>query len=559
MIAFSGFGLLTSFRGENTDDAVSAPAQGKDQQSEETVKTDTSINHAEKAARELIFSDVYDKSENGDRNESAESGIDYIYDAMPRSENTSNFKSLKTGIFHNINGEDVSVDVFVRQPNEALNNPNVGQGIMLYQGIQYKLAHPEKDVAITIASFHFSVVASVNVQPDSRWYGYMRSLYETDYDEFGFVRISYLLVVAAKLGIEVTAIGQIDGAAVKQISGTRDDISFVSYFNSHLDDDCYDLDYLPEGSKVSDYMTFREAKWTSYGDRAGSDMMHVKVCTVSDYIDQDGVERKYATWMGSTNLDGIHLDGSNGNDGAQTGMIVSNHEAVHRTVYNFMRKMSTLCEKEDIYEFRDYVNRTNKEQINMLLAGESVPEDEQIVYIGTDQDKVFEVYFTPFGGSVGEWDARYDPYVKYVPKLLDSTGYIEFYWNNANHNIGFNLSNTINLIVYEAFAKNPNLKNKIYTHLAEFNTSLFDGLEIGKDLGAKDLNSNMSFYIHSKDMQLSYEENYERHYVTIFATPNFHLGGLSYQANVLIVVNETYETGNTIYKTLAKHTTSGIY
>ena len=60
----------------------------------------------------------------------------------------------------------------------------------------------------------------------------MRSVFDADYDEFGFVRIAYMIVEAAKMGIEVRVVGHLNAYGLKQYSATasnnikkRDDLS----------------------------------------------------------------------------------------------------------------------------------------------------------------------------------------------------------------------------------------------------------------------------------------------------------------------------------------------
>lgn len=69
---------------------------------------------------------------------------------------------------------------------------------------------------------------------------------------------------------------------------------------------------------------------------------------------------------------------------------------------------------------------------------------------------------------------------------------------------------------------------------------------------------NFNIALHSKDFQVSYTENYVRHYVTVFNSLNFHQGAMSYQTNTFLVINETAKTGNNIFVDFGSVTTSGI-
>ena len=116
--------------------------------------------------------------------------ISPYYDKMPLANNPENFQGLGSTTYANINGKVVTAEAFYRLRNESLNDPNNGMGLLIYQCIQYKRVHPEEDVKITFSSYRTSATAAVCVLPESKYYGYMRSLFGTNYDEHGFVRIS---------------------------------------------------------------------------------------------------------------------------------------------------------------------------------------------------------------------------------------------------------------------------------------------------------------------------------------------------------------------------------
>ncbi len=473
------------------------------------------------------------------------------------TDNVSAMLSRATMRYDNINGNTVTVDLYKRAPNEVLNNPNVGQGLLLQGCMRYKQKYPDADVRITIASFHFSVVAAVCVNPQSRYYGYMKSLYDGDTDSDGFVRISYMLVQAARMGIKVLVIGQIDANPVKAMGGDkRNDLSFDKYFTSHLSDQADD------GKTVGDYMNFKKSNWTSYGDKSASDMMHIKMCTVTGYIDDADNEHGHSVWLGSTNLDGIDYRGSNGNNGVQTGIVISDHKLLWQTAYNYITLMSNYCGQEEISVFRDKMIKFNTEQIDLIAAGkgDEISEDERVVYLGTETDDVFELYFTPIGGPMGVWDIKYNPYSKYISKLLPATsggGSITFVWNNPKYRTNFEYSKTLTQVLQKAFTENSRRTNKLYVHLPGFDTTVFDDLVQGKNIGVKKVNTNLGVEYHSKDFQLSYIEDFERHYVTVFNTLNMHQGSMSYQTNSVLVVKETAQTGNGVYVELGKVTTNG--
>ena len=331
---------------------------------------------------------------------------------------------------------------------------------------------------------------------------------------------------------------------------------YLAIKKANPDDDCY-----IENKKVQDFMTFRKAEWTSYGDKSATDMMHNKTCTVSHYIDKHGVEHGGTTWVSSTNLDGINVLGANGNDNLQTGVIISDHEEIRQATVNYTSLMTNYCGQEQISEFRSLIRNLNSKQIAMLENGQKIEKDQQIVYLGTENDKVFEIYFTPIGGSSGTWDTTCNPYCKYISKILpanNGNNSITLAWNNVKYLSNFELSNTMAQMINTAFVNNPNLDNKLYLRLPGIDKEIFSQLKPGENIGMKKINKNLLTGVHSKDLQMSYVENDIRYYTTIFNSLNIHQGSMSYQTNTILVVKETEQTGNNVYVSLGKSTTLGI-
>ena len=469
----------------------------------------------------------------------------------------NDYRSRTETVYHGINGEDVTLYGFYRDYLEIGNNPNFSQILMLYQCIKYKDKYPERDVYITVQSFHFSVVLSACVDPEKPDYGHMKNLYNEEYNSDGYYRLSYLLVEAARKGIEVTVVGQLDASATEQEVGVLADYSFADYFYAHLSDDAY-----IEGKKVGDFMDFRFCKWLSYEDKSATDMMHNKICTVSNFIDNDGVEHGAAIWCGSINIDGVNLIERNGHESIQTSVVITGHEKLREVMYNYARLLINYCEQEDVVPFRAEASARATEQIKLLSEGrgDEIPEGEQIVYIGTESDKVFELYFTPLGGNFSTWDTENNPYIKYIAKLLENAkgdDYIEFVWNNVKYNQGFELADMMMEAVAYAFKINSNKSSLLHLQLPGLNTSYFDELVVGENIGIKRVNET-NFIYHIKDLQLSYVENGERVFVTILNSLNMHEGSMYHQTNTILVIKETESMGSNFYTKYATLTTTGI-
>lgn len=471
----------------------------------------------------------------------------------------NNYLSRGEVVYENINGKDVTVYTSFRVKGESQKNPNFAQIQMVWQAIKYKEKYPEKDVFVTLTSYRLSGTLAGCLDESSEEYGDLKCLYEGDYDkETGYYRLSYLLCEAARKGIYVTVIGHANASSVK-INETKKkgDEPFYNYFSKHLNDPCY-----IEGKVISDYMIMQKSGWTL--DKGGTDMMHLKSCTVSNYIDRDGNDRGTAVWLGCTNVDGVDYLGRNGLDYVQSGAVICDHDEIYRVTYNFTQLMAQYPEQEEILVFRRLAQIRATKQIDLIKAGkgDEIPSDEQIVYIGTESDKVFELYFTPLGGEASIWDEEYNPYCKYIGKLATSDpdgGYIELLWNNPKYVVkGFSVGKIILDVLSAKFLESGNPENNLHMQTPGPDWSIFDELKEGVNIGVKALNRYRSRNYHSKDVQVTYVEDGVRYYVTLFNSLNMHEGAMYYQTNSILVVKETEETGNDFYIDYAIMTVPGI-
>lgn len=477
--------------------------------------------------------------------------INATYDKLPILNNSSNFMSDGTTYFENINGKTVSVDSFIYDTYAKDGNVNVGQGILIYQAMLYKQAHPDEEVSISVSSYRLSIAAAVNINRNSRYFGYMRNLYGRDYDEFGFVRISYLLVSAAKMGVKVTVIGHIDAYPVNDA-----DPNLYEYFTGHLDTPC---DPAYSEGVVGDHLNFAQSYWSLTG-KGGTDMMHTKLCAVSHYLDMNGVEHKNAVFTSSANLDGITSGAYNGNWKLQTATIVSDHEYIYQVSVNYLNLIAEYSAQEKIYEFQDIMSTVGAQQIDLILAGKmnEIPKEELLVYLGTENDDVFELYFTPFAGGTTVWDETYNPYTKYIREMYNSEGSIIFIWNAAEYNSQFPLGFQIEEIVSAAFHNNKNPENKFFGNMEGFNTSLMNGLVVGKDIGYLSINQYPYGEVHNKDILMSYVKNGQRYYVSLLNSCNMHAGSMCYQSNFMLVIKETDCEEDSVFFNMADLSTTGI-
>ncbi len=495
---------------------------------------------------EVSVEHIFELAQNADKGK-----INSTYSALPKLDTSSNFMSRETTLFPNINGENVTVDSFVYQKDDPANNGNVGEGIMIYQAMCYKRAHPEEDVSIAISAYRFSANTALCLDRSSPYFGYLRPLYNEDYDKFGFVRISYLLLCAARMGINVTVIAQLDG-----YPNTSTSPRFENYFTEMLDAPC-DSAYV-SGKVIGDFMTFRACKWSLDG-KGGSDMMHTKLCAVSHYLDKDGVAHRNAVWTSSSNLDGVNATGTNGLNQLQTATIISDHAEIYRVSANYLSFLANYCEQEEVYIFRDICTKLFKEQIDLINAGREseIPADQQMVYLGGENDNVFELYFSPFSGGYSNWEEDYNPFTKQVRELSNSEDSIIFIWNNVKFG-AYSLRNQLEDVIIDAFHKNKNPNNKIYVNLPGFDSAAFSDLKTGTDIGYKAFNQNDFGHVHSKDAQLSYVKDGQRYYVSLLNSMNVHNGSMAYQSNFALVIKENTGEEGSVFFALADQTTKGI-
>lgn len=491
--------------------------------------------------------------------ENNKNSISKYYDELPLANNPENFQGLGSTSYANINGKTVTAEAFYRVKGDSLCDPNAGMGLLIYQCIQYKLKHPDEDVEIAFSTYRTSATASVCVLPESRYYGYMRSLYTTNYDEHGFVRISYMMVEAARMGIKVTLLNQLESYSVQQYNPTTDklenrkEIDYKTYFKKAADMDCYDS--FANGKKVSDFLNCITVDWTVLEQTPN--MQHLKTCTVSHYLATDGEEHKYGVFLTTSNLDENDYLGRNGNSYSQTGVILSEHAEIYRVTMNYFNLMTKYTNKEGIQEMRRVIIDRNVAQRDLILAGkeEEIPADEQIMYLGSENDPVFKMYFTPIAGGVDAWDPVNNPICAYVDKLTDSTDYIEFAWNEYGTETNF-LNKTLSEKLVKAFCENPNAKNKISIKANGVSLDAVKKLKIGTQIGYRSIKGNSGQ--HAKDFMFSYVEDDTRHDVTILTSSNFIVQGFHHRTNSILVIDETAATGGNFYEILGQKYADGM-
>ena len=497
--------------------------------------------------------------------------ISPYYDAFPVTDNSSNFHSHATATYDNINGKTVTVDTLYRNYGEALNDPNFAFGMLIYQCILYKIAHPNEDVEISISSLRFSPTIAVCLDRNNRYFGYVRSMHgdkETDnYDGNGFVRISYLLVEAARMGIDVAVLSTREAYGAKQYNKSTGKVAskkepyFMDYFNKAMNTPCYDK--YDGDSVVSDYLTVIDLGWDDE-DKANTDIVHVKTCAVSAYQDQYGMDHEYGVWFSSTNLDTVDYKGCNANGCSQSGAIITNHEQIYHATKNFLDLNIEHSDQEDVFEFRRLVKDRTKEQIEASYAGRGaeIPNEERIVYVGSDTDEVFEIYFAPIAGNIDEWDTQLNPYCKYLQEFYDSDDNedVVFCINSPNFTEDFLIADLLVDVLEKKFVTNKRLGNRLGIRCENGTFAPLKNLKAGKDLEYIYFKvvKESKYPVHEKDILMSYVKDGERKYVSLLSSCNFNIGALYYQTNHILLIKETEETDNVVYTSIGSKFSRGV-
>jgi|GEM_PF-1647812 len=462
----------------------------------------------------------------------------FDYDGYERTESTNDFLSRGERTFEGINGANVTTHLYYGTSYCRADQPNVGLGLLLYKAIRYKLAYPDLENEISISSFRYSIIAGINLLKSSPYYGLMKSMPDDAMDRDGFVRFSYLVLFAAKIGIHVNLIQQIEA-----YSDYGTEILAEDYYPLYLDEPCSAAHGLGD-KKIGDFLHYKQCKWVSYEGKSATDMYHIKCLAAEHYLDDEDQPHDYALFTSSANLDGINKNGSAGNTGSQTGLLVLNHEYLYLAARNFIKFSQAYCDQDDVHDFRVAFKRVIAEQRSTILSeGYAGMKDSMMVYLGTESDKVFELSFAPFDTDFTSWNTT-NPFCKYVDKLSKSKSHIKFYATNPKFDYGFDFLNVFFQRLSKAYkvvrAKEEIDKNALFISSASEPPKCIESLEVGKHLGKKGIRQNNN---HQKDMYFEYEEDGKRCSAILFSTLNWHMGAFFYQANSALVVRENEDTG----------------
>lgn len=465
------------------------------------------------------------------------------------TDKTDEFLSQKEKTFKNINGKNVKSYIFYFPGKQPMDHPNVGYGLLLYKAIKYKLANPKKENEIYTSEFRLSCTAAVNIVKSSKYYGCLKSLPKEEMDRWGFVRISYLLYFAAKIGIKVRISNQLSG-----YTDNGPEIATATYFNARINDSCAKKVGLSKHT-VKEFLTYKRCKWKSYDNKAAADMMHTKFLAVKHYLDDNNKVVDHTIFTSSANLDGINKNGRGacGNGNSQSGVIITNHEYMYLVFRNFQSFIWNYFGPDDCDNFRNaYCNEITAQRAHVATNGYDDIKDTLMFYQGTENDKVFELYVTPFNQSDGNW-SDFIPQCRYIEKLTKSTKAILLYMTNPK-NSTFGLLDAFYNKAAQAFKKVRNQieveNSELYIRtMAENLPTQFDDIQEGKHLGRKVI---IEGKCHQKDILFEYEEGGKFCSTILFSTLNNHAGAFYNQVNHILVMNENEDIGMDNIRALEK-------
>ena len=476
---------------------------------------------------------------------------DYInddYDKYPRGQNRTSLLSRSTasyGIIKNSN-EKVLADSYYSGAGEALNSPDAGMGILLYNTILYKIANPQEQVSIAFISRDISISAAVCVIPQSRYYGYMRSLEgeEIDYDENGFIRISFMLVEAAKMGIKVSVVAH-DGEESDE--GDPEE-NFKAYFVQALEQDCYKK--YADGKKVSDNMSFTALNWSE------EQSLRMRALTVSHYVDRFGVSFKNAVFFSGDSLDAVDEKGHCGK--ARSGVAVTGHNEIYNATVNFIDLVADYSDADGFAKLKEIVDARNTAQSKLIAEGKEtkISQKEQILWLGNAEDTIFKLCFLCGEGGIGSASALYsaelDALAASAKEYPDEQRIFAANFESYRGNV--ELYRALNEKLKAAFVDSANSVNRFEIGAKEFENDIFSALKVGESVGYFKIKSDDA--PDSTETVMSYVKNGVRRYVSVIPSYEFE-DAEARSVTSMITITETDEVGDRFYLGIGLHSSEG--
>ena len=457
--------------------------------------------------------------------------ISAAYNKLPRVQSKQRMSALlsrNTAFYKDAVGKKVLADAYYCAEGEEYGTNEAAVGLLLYSSIIYKIENPQAAVSISFTSSDIDVETAVCVVYQSRYFGYVRNLEGegNEYDGNGFIRISYMLVEAAKMGIDVKVVS---------LTGEKDD--FTLYINRGLESKCYNK--YAKGKSVSDYLTLETVKWSEEG---AGESMSLTALAVSAYTDR--FKDKYvdgAVFISGDGLGGVDENGKR--ETSCSGVTVTGHKEIYNVTKNFISLLGKYSGEGEFDSFKKVLNERNAAQTEMFAQGDQakIPEKERIVWLGDENDSVFKLCF-----SVGEGSA-YSLYEREITAFADS---LEKHpdesrillLNGSSYKEGSALLAKVSGAIDSAFAENKNSANRLSLTVKGYKNEKLSSLTEG-DIGYM---SQSDAGAGSDELLMSYVTEDGRVYVTILSSPLMEDGAES-RVDMLISVSENETLGDSFF------------
>lgn len=473
--------------------------------------TNSALTPDETVTDTSFFEDVFLKID-----AEKEAKINASYAKFPRNTSFTALLSRNTAVY-TVNGNKVLADAYFCGVGEAQSTPESAIGLLLYSSILYKIANPREKVSISFTTSGFSPNIAVCVLPQSRYYGYVMMLDGgRDHNSNGFVSIGYMLVEAAKMGIDVN---------VSIASESKSELA--EYIGNGLAQKCYEK--YTDGERVSEYLTLKTAEW-------GVDLTAL---TVSKYMDRFGELHESGTCLTAGTLSGVNTSGVKAS--SCSAVTVTGHMGVYNATNNFI---DLLNEYSDIgfEEFKNELDKRNSAQTELfgLGLGSIIPANELILWLGNWEGDVFKLKFSVEESSIcsDELDALASSAELYPEE------YRTLIFNQASLAEGL-LADTAKKAIEKAFADCKNRENRLSLAINGYKNEKLAALSEGYDVGylsLKDLGAE------TNEMLLSYFEDGQRRYSSLFYSPFAEEGEKS--VGMMLMLAENEDVGDRFFMSL---------
>ena len=457
--------------------------------------------------------------------------INAAYNKLPRVQQKQRMPALlsrNTALYKASWGRKVLADAYYCAEGEEYGTNEAAVGLLLYNSIIYKIENPKASVSISFTASKIDIETAVCVVYQSRYFGYVRDLEGegNDFDRNGFIRISYMLVEAAKMGIDVNIVS---------LTGEEDD--FTLYIGNGLLSDCYKK--YADGKKVCDYLTLETVKWSEEG---AGDAISLTALTVSAYTDR--FNDKYtdgAVFISGGGLSGVDENGKRVE--SCSGITITGHKEIYDVTKNFIGLLGKYSGEDEFDTFKKVLNERIDAQTDMFGLGLQalIPQNERVIWLGDGDDSVFKLCF-----SIGEGKA-YSLYKSEIEAFEYSAGkYPEesrvMLLNTSTYKDGSALLSKVSDAVGSAFADNKNGANRLSLTAKGYKNQKLSSLASG-EIGYV---SHSDKGAGSDELLLSYLTEDGRVYVTLLSSPLMEDGDES-RVDMLLSVSESEALGDSFF------------